>query len=390
MRGIKVLSMMGAVLLLAGCTRGPLQRIASADRAAVARALEWSGENRLEIEAGIAGTAAAHLPALTYLLRYMPERDLKTLTADFIVENVALACETFGSAPWAQAVPDSIFLNEVLPYANIHERRDNWRRDFLEKFGPVVKGIQTPGAAAVRINEVLWEMLNVEYNTARPKSDQSPYESIDAAMASCTGLSILLIDACRAVGIPARFTGIPMWADLSGNHSWVEIWDQGWHFIGAWEPGPLDETWFEARAAQADPFTQKYAIWAVSYKPTGELFPALWDSTVHYVHAHNVTHRYAGEEIPAGRVRLGIKVFDVAGGKRVAVPVTLKLNDRIIGSGVTRTERHDLNDVLQFTVEAGSRCTAEIGLDGRTVVRPIEIKQNRYQSAMWTVERLRE
>ena len=46
----------------------------------------------------------------------------------------------------------------------------------------------------------------------------------------------MVIDACRAVGVPARFVGTPLWADKSGNHSWVEVWDKGWHFTGAAEP----------------------------------------------------------------------------------------------------------------------------------------------------------
>ena len=65
-------------------------------------------------------------------------------------------------------------------------------------------------------------------------------ESMETGLASCTGLSILLIDACRSVGVPARFVGTPLWADGSGNHSWVEIWDGGWHFVGAAEPAGLE------------------------------------------------------------------------------------------------------------------------------------------------------
>ena len=46
-------------------------------------------------------------------------------------------------------------------------------------------------------------------------------------MASCTGLSVLLVDALRAAGIPARFAGTPAWHDDRGNHSWVEVWIGG-------------------------------------------------------------------------------------------------------------------------------------------------------------------
>src|SRR6478752_4758171 len=46
--------------------------------------------------------------------------------------------------------------------------------------------------------------LKVGYSTERRAANQSPSESRESGKASCTGLSILLSDACRSVGIPAR------------------------------------------------------------------------------------------------------------------------------------------------------------------------------------------
>lgn len=89
-------------------------------------------------------------------------------------------------------------------------------------------------------------------------------------MASCTGLSVLLVDACRAVGVPARLAGTPLWTNRSGNHSWVEIWDGKWHYTGAAEPvgGKLDQAWFTARAATARRDHRLHAIHATSFKRT--------------------------------------------------------------------------------------------------------------------------
>ena len=73
--------------------------------------------------------------------------------------------------------------------------------------------------------------------------------------ASCTGLSLLLVAACRAVGIAARVAGVGDWGDRhgGGNHVWVEIYDAGgWHHLGAAEPSALDETWFDERLRPAD------------------------------------------------------------------------------------------------------------------------------------------
>ena len=88
----------------------------------------------------------------------------------------------------------------------------------------------------------------------------------------------MLIDACRSVGIPARFVGTPMWYNNSGNHSWVEIWDNGWHFTGAFEPtgDRLNEGWFASLAARAVEGHPEYGIYAATWKKTGIFFPMDW------------------------------------------------------------------------------------------------------------------
>ena len=98
---------------------------------------------------------------------------------------------------------------------------------------PIAKKCKTPGEAALLLNKEVFRQFDVQYSaTKRPKADQSPYESAKAKFASCTGLSVLAVDACRAVAIPARLAGTPLWTDGSGNHTWFEVWDGSWHVVG--------------------------------------------------------------------------------------------------------------------------------------------------------------
>jgi len=108
----------------------------------------------------------------------------------------------------------------------------------------------------------------------------------------------LLVDACRAVGIPARLAGTPLWVDKSGNHSWVEIWDGRWHYAGAAEPtgDTLNRAWFTGKAKTARADHRLHAIYATSFKPTGIRFPPSWNRKIDYIHAVNVTERYASTE----------------------------------------------------------------------------------------------
>ena len=298
-----------------------------------------------------------------------PSRDLHTLSADFLLENVRLAYQAWNESPWKSDLPKEVFLNYVLPYANISEQRDRWRKDFHGRFRPLIKDARTPAEAAGLLNLKVFPLLKVHYSTNRPKADQSPTESIQTGVASCTGLSILLIDACRSVGIPARFVGT-FWADNSGNHSWVEVWDHGWHFTGAAEPagGKLDQAWFAGKAATARRDEPWHAIYAVSYRRTPLKFPLAWDPSIDYVYAVNATDRYknGGPKQPAGTVPALFRVLDVPGGNRCTA--SLKIVDaagKTVFEGVTKDERFDANDHLATFLPPGQKYQVEIRCAGR-------------------------
>jgi predicted peptidase len=281
-----------ACVAAAVCMAG---RTLHADAPAVPESvLARAGKNRGQIEKALADALPAQQEGMRFLVANMPDRDLASLSAEFLLENTRLAYQAWDESPWKEDVPKAIFLNDVLPYANVNERRDNWREDFHKRFRPLVQDARSPSAAAAILNQKVFALVGVRYSTKRQRPDQSPHESIESGLASCTGLSILLVDACRAVGVPARFAGTPLWTDKSGNHSWVEVWDRGWHFTGAAEPtgDRLDEAWFVARAAAAPVDDPQHAIYAVSYRRTPLAFPVVWDRTVDYVFAENVTDRY--------------------------------------------------------------------------------------------------
>lgn len=284
-----------------------------------------------------------------FLLEHMPATDRENLSVELVLENIDYAYRAWQEAPWHEQISEDIFLNEILPYANINERRDRWRKDFYERFRPWIAEAKSPSEAAAILNQKLFPEVGVIYSTKRPKADQSPYESIEAGMASCTGLSVLLIDACRAVGVPARFVGTPLWADGSGNHSWVEVWDQGWHFTGAGEPTGMDlnKAWFTDRASKALVDDRDRAIYAVSYRKTGQHLPMVWKPEADTVYAVNVTARYTPkQEKASGLVRLRIRAHD-GQGKRLKVPVKImdkEGND--LFQGETRDDSFDANDHL--------------------------------------------
>lgn len=231
--------------------------------------------------------------AVEFLISYMPQRDLDSLSSDYILENIKYALKV-KKHKWNKEISNKIFLNDVLPYASLNEKRDSWRKMFYNKFYKLVQNETSISKAAIKLNRNIYDSLNVRYHAKkRPKPDQCPSESIEASFASCTGLSILLVDACRACGIPARIAGTPKWTTVDGNHTWVEIWDGQWYFLEAADKrSELNSAWFNDRASKADKTKEITKIYASSFKETEYHFPLVWDLNIKYVNAVDVTDRY--------------------------------------------------------------------------------------------------
>jgi transglutaminase-like putative cysteine protease/pimeloyl-ACP methyl ester carboxylesterase len=237
---------------------------------------------------------AAHRQSLAELVAAMPEADRDRLDVEFLLADVALAESVYARVAWRDQVPRDLFEGYVLPYVQGTEERDPWRQKFVTELLPTVEGLRTPGEVALRLNATIFERYQVRYSTSRKRADQSPSESIEQGVASCTGLSILLADACRACCVPARLVSVK-WPHKAGNHTWVEVWDgTAWRFVGAAEPDPagFDRAWFVGDAAQCADADREHRIWAVSYQPTGERMPVGWSERGE-LWGVDVTQRYA-------------------------------------------------------------------------------------------------
>ena len=247
----------------------------------------------------------------------------------------------------------TLFREYVAPLTSLGEEPADWLPTLRPIAQELAKGAPTPLEAARRINRGLWDRVKVKYSTKRDKANQDPLHSMRIGMASCSGLSILLADACRSVGIPARLVGCN-WRAKPGNHTWVEIWSEGaWYPLGAAEDCAPDKLWFLPDAAEATDDDPRYAIYATRATPNP-------DGTVFYgwgVPADRVTDRYA-RKAPAP---VGVRVHIAAErkGERVAVPFTVD-GKRYVTPGPLQ----DLNDYTTLTFPSNQTFTVE--MEGRS------------------------
>lgn len=340
----------------------------------VSASLDRVPERKAEWEKFAASVPKEQRAAADYLLTYMPLNDLKTLEPSYVAEMIRLAYAGRKATAWGPRVPREVFLDAVLPYASVTEPRRSMRAEFQKKYLPLAKKAKTPGEAALAINATLFRDYKVTYNTKRLRTDQSPPETIDQGMATCTGLSIMLVDALRAVGVPARLAGIAAWPGRGGNHTWVEVWDKGgWHFVGAAEPDAsgLDHAWFAGEAGGAIEDKPENAIWAVTYRDAGGRFPIVWKPGAS-VFAENVTARYRTNEVKKPRLMIEV----VEAGMRVEADVEVfDAGGASILKGKSFGPQADVNFHLTAEVKRASTYRVVVRHAGRTVERTVQAEQ---------------
>ena len=333
----------------------------------------WGGEVAKFVEAAEKKHGEFGEKAARFLVEGMPKGDREDLSREFLMTNLDLALRAKKEFSWAKKVPNKIFLNDVLPYASLDETREDWRSFFYPKCKELVKGAKTSTEATQAINKGIFNLIKVHYNTGRKAPNQSPSESIKLGKATCTGLSIILVDACRSVGIPARIAGTALWFNKRGNHTWVEVYDDGnWYFTGAdeYDAKGLNRGWFTGDASKAIEDQWQHAIWASSWKKTGSNFPMVWDIRNKEVAGVNVTFRYLKKKKTSEGI-VYFRMWDQKGGKRVVAV----LNEVV----KTKAGTADLNDMAELHIKVGE--ILKVTLDGET--RTVKVPAGKTVDLYW-------
>lgn len=353
-------------LLAVGCTEAYQQGVPAEWRADLDAAIA-SSERGEELKAALETMNKSQRKDMAYLIINMPDFDRNGIDLELLKENVEYANIAREQFVWAQQLPEEVYLCDVLPYAVVDEVRDSWRKELYGIFAPEVEGCATMYDAVCAVNANIPRLTGVDYNTLREKTNQSPSESMRQGMASCTGLSILLVDAYRAVGIPARFVGTASWHDNRGNHSWTEVWLDGeWRVTEYYFPSQLDHLWFMPDASKAKADDRTYAIYATRFAGGNDWFPMVWadededgpiEELPKWVGAENVTQHYIdlAYEQYTRHLEAGTHTFlRIAGykeqgkteqsGDRVAMGVDIFRGTEQMGGGLTAGELRDMND----------------------------------------------
>ncbi len=199
--------------------------------------------------------------ALEHLIRFMPVRDAILLFGDrsdtfveFLADHVKLAFLTRSEGPsWMKEIPYDVFMDYILPYAFLNEKRDvhfRWRPRFFQLFFSSILNTNTTTEAMHIIAETiplaaasgLLELNNtsssgyvVSWKSETSPMRLSPQDIIELGGGSCTGTAITMSAVARSVGIPIRIAGCSQ-SIQDDDHHWTEYYDSS--LIG-----PFGDSW---------------------------------------------------------------------------------------------------------------------------------------------------
>jgi hypothetical protein len=145
-------------------------------------ALASAEGNRKSVELALASVTGDARASMEWLVARMPVNDLRTLSTEYLVENVLSAHAAMKRAPWADRVSKEMFLDAVLPYASVSERRDRWRVDFMNRFNSDRRSGEDALRSRDPLNRRIFADLKVKYSTKRRRADQGPFESMETGL----------------------------------------------------------------------------------------------------------------------------------------------------------------------------------------------------------------
>lgn len=157
------------------------------------------------------------------------DRDVETITSEFLIENIELAFEAWHTKPWARELSFEVFKQFVLPYRGSNEPLSRWRPECLAQWADLERLLDDPTdarSAARLVRQGVDDWIRFSDLYYLHPTDQSFTEMRRSKVGRCEDISNLAGYALRANAIPVATDFTPWWADRDNNHAWEVVLDQ--------------------------------------------------------------------------------------------------------------------------------------------------------------------
>lgn len=204
---------------------------------------------REELDAALRESGAEEAVLLRLFYGTMPLSDAGAYSPEIFLSYIRHALFLRRELPRCAALPEDLFVRDVLYYRVNSEKIEDCRAFFWRELSERIRGLCMHDAV-LEINYWAAEHVSYRASDARTLSPLAVWRSGDGR---CGEESAFVVHALRACGIPARQIYVPRWAHCDDNHAWVEAYVDGdWHYLGACEPeAVLDRGWFDGAASRA-------------------------------------------------------------------------------------------------------------------------------------------
>ena len=160
--------------------------------------------------------------------------DAQTVSAEYLIENIDLAFESWQRYPWGKYYDFEDFCNYLLPYKIGDEKPDNWRRIYTEKFAPVLDSLYK-GTDVVVAVDMLQHYLQDNYPFIYNNDFSYPRVGgeflLEYPIGACREETAFLTYMLRSLGIPATSDGYIYSPDSFLGHNWNVFLDTTGVFI---------------------------------------------------------------------------------------------------------------------------------------------------------------
>lgn len=157
------------------------------------------------------------------------KKDLKILSAEYLIENIDQAYESWQNAPWSSRVSFDVFCNYILPYNSFNEYPEKWRSLLQQKYQYILDDPDIPKTmedvcCAIVDDERTWFRW-----TGEIANYPSPYPApirlsnlLKGKRGACVDMANLAAYSARALGIPVAMDYVHRWGN-GGAHGWSAL-----------------------------------------------------------------------------------------------------------------------------------------------------------------------
>jgi len=157
------------------------------------------------------------------------KKDIETVSADYLIENIDLAFKAWQEKPWAKNMTFATFCEYILPYRANKEPVERWRAACEVETKTIVaemKDPQDPKEAAGLVRKHSKHHIGFSDLYYLHPTDQGFAELCAKPIGRCGDMSNMQVYVYRANCIAVAGDYTPFWANRDNNHGWEVVLDK--------------------------------------------------------------------------------------------------------------------------------------------------------------------